>query len=148
MKAANRKISGRFIPIFFVLLPLFLAGCSAADGLFIDCHVFEDNFDQAAETTVTAGEEFTVTLCSMKNRGYRWSEELYIDNPQVVEELSREYERGRSPMGGIPGKEIWTFRALKPGKAVISLEHTQLSGRNTEGVWTYQLVVAVEHANE
>jgi hypothetical protein len=65
-----------------------------------------------------------------------------------LEELSREYERGRSPMGGIPGKESWTFRALKPGIAVISLEHTQISGLNTEGIWTYQLVVTVEPANE
>jgi hypothetical protein len=75
---------GRFIPIILVLLPLLLAGCSASDGLFIDCHVFEDNFDQVAETTVAAGEQFTVTLCSMRNHGYRWSEEVHIDNPEVL----------------------------------------------------------------
>lgn len=139
---------GRFIPIILVLLPLLLAGCSASDGLFIDCHVFEDNFDQVAETTVAAGEQFTVTLCSMRNYGYRWSEEVHIDNPEVLLELSHEYERGRSSMGGVPGKEIWIFRAQEPGNAVISLEHTQISGMNTRGIWTYQLAVTVEPAME
>lgn len=138
----------RFIPIFFLLLLLLFAGCSASDGLVIDCHIFEDNFDQSVETTVAVGEEFTVTLCSKKHRGYRWSEELNIDNPEIVQELSREYETGRSPMGGIPGKESWTFRALQPGSALVTLEHTQISGKNTEGIWTYRLAVTVEPAAE
>ena len=126
------------------LLPLLLTCCAPADGLTIDCEVFEDNFDQTAETTVAVGEQFTLTLCSKRHRGYRWSEEGYIDDPQVVQELSREYETRRSPMGGIPGLEHWTFQALKPGKAIISLEHTQLSGRNTLGVYTYRLDVTVQ----
>jgi len=52
------------------------------------------------------------------------------------------------PVGGIPGKESWTFRALEPDVAVISLEHSQISGRNTEGIWTYRLTVTVEPAAE
>jgi len=148
LDSVMRTDHGRFIPIFLVLLPLLFGGCSASDGLFIDCHIFDDNFDQVAETTVAAGEEFTVTLCVKRNRGYRWSEEVHIDNLEVVQELSREYESGRSPMGGIPGKESWTFRALEPGNAVITLEHTQISGRNTEGIWTYRLAVTVEPATE
>jgi predicted secreted protein len=51
-------------------------------------------------------------------------------------------------MGGIPGKEIWIFRALEPGDAVISLEHTQISGKNTRGIWTYRLAVTVKPAME
>lgn len=100
--------------------------------------------DQAAEITVAVGEEFTVTLCTLGNYGYRWSEEVDIDNPEVVQELSYEYEPGHSPMGGVPGKEIWVFRALEPGNATIRLEHTQPSGRNTRGIWTYKLAVLVE----
>lgn len=129
--------------IFFVLSALLLGGCSGSDGLTINCETFEDNFDQLAETTVAVDEEITVTLCVLSNRGYHWTEEANIDNPAVVEQLSYEFEPGRSPMGGIPGKEIWIFRALAPGTADISLEHTQPSGINRQGVWTYQLTVTV-----
>ena len=139
---------GRSLLIFLIFSSLLLAGCSGSDGLSIDCHVFEDNFDQVAETTIEVGDEITVTLCTLSNRGYHWSEEVQIDHPDVLEVLSHEYERGRSPMGGIPGKETWIFRALKPGTAVVSLEHTQPSGRNTAGVWTYQLMVNVNPASE
>lgn len=142
----------RALQVFFTAAGLFLcvllAGCSASDGLKIDCELFEDRFDQEAEVTVAAGEEFTVTLCSMRNRGYRWSEQVQISSPDVIEEVSRIYEPRRSPMGGIPGLEIWTFRALQPGSAVISMEHRQLSGRNTRGVWSYHLDVSVEAAAE
>jgi predicted secreted protein len=138
---------GRFFPFLLIVL-LLPAGCSVSDGLSVNCEVFEDEFDQAAEISVVAGEQFTVTLCSMRNHGYRWPEEAEIDNPEVVATLSHEYEPGRSPMGGIPGKEIWIFQAMEPGKAVIRLEHTQLSGRNTRGVWTYRLAVTVEAATE
>jgi predicted secreted protein len=132
--------------ILFVLVGLLLGGCSGSDGLTINCETFEDNFEQAAETTVATGEEITVTLCVLSNRGYHWTEEATIDNPAVVEQLSYEYVPDRSPMGGIPGKEVWVFRALEPGTTTISLEHTQPSGLNRQGVWTYQLTVTVNPA--
>ena len=139
-----RAKNGRFNLFILLLLLLVSLACSGNDGLSIDCYAFEDNPDQRAATTVTAGEEFTVTLCVKRNRGYRWSEEVQIDNPAILQELSRDFEPGKSPMGGVAGKESWTFRASQAGEAVISLEHTQISGRNTEGVWTYQLAVTVE----
>lgn len=134
--------------IIFVLLFLFLVACTGSDELAINCNVFEDNFDQVAETAVAVGDEFTVTLCALRNHGYRWSEEVVIDHPQVIQLLTHDYEPGRSPMGGIPGKEMWTFRALEPGTATINLEHTQPSGRNAAGIWTYQLKVTVEPTPE
>ncbi|MFN2124078.1 MAG: protease inhibitor I42 family protein [Candidatus Promineifilaceae bacterium] len=133
----------RFSIITLAILVVLLAGCSRSDGLTIDCDVFEDNNNQMAEITVTAGEEFTVSLCKLSNYGYRWSEDAVIDNPAAVQQLSYEYDPGRSPMGGIPGKDIWVFRALEPGNAVISLEHTQPSGMNTRGIWAYKLAVVV-----
>ena len=141
-----RADHSRYFPVFLLLLSLLLAGCSGSDGLSIECDLFEDNPDQVAETTVAAGEEFKVTLCSMRNHGYRWSDPVNIDNPQVVLELSTAFESGRSPMGGFSGKESWFFRALQPGNAVITLEHTQISGLNTRGIWTYRLAVTVQAA--
>ncbi len=55
------------------LLPLLLGGCSASDGLFIDCHIFDDNVDQAAETAIAVGEEFTV-----KNTQGIWTYRLAV----------------------------------------------------------------------
>lgn len=146
LNVALRFGRAHYISVIFFVWPLLLAGCSASDGLSIDCNAFEDNLDQVAEITIAEGEQFNVALCSMRNHGYRWTEEEYIDNPEVLVELSREYEPGRSPMGGIPGVESWIFRAVEPGTAVITLEHTQLSGRNARGIWTYRLVVTVEAA--
>ena len=130
--------------LFLLLLLLLLAACSRSDGLTIDCHLFEDNPDQTATLAVQPGAEFSITLCVKRNRGYRWSEELQISNPDIVQELDRSFEPGKSPMGGVAGQESWTFRALAPGQATIRMDHTQISGRNTEGTWTYQLDLTVE----
>lgn len=139
---------GTAVLVFILFAALLLGGCSGSDGLTISCETFEDNYDQVAETTAAVGEEITVTLCVLSNRGYHWTEKADIDNPEVVEQLAYEFVPGRSPMGGIPGKEIWTFRALEPGTGTISLEHTQPSGRNSAGIWTYQLTVSVTPAVE
>ena len=136
------------ICLFALLLLLLLSACAPADGLTVECEDFEADSQQTAEASVAAGETFTVTLCSRRNRGYRWSEAGYIAEPQIVQELARDYETRRSPMGGIPGLEHWTFRAVQPGQTVISLTHEQPSGRNTAGVWTYDLTVTVRAAEE
>ncbi|MCX5707306.1 MAG: protease inhibitor I42 family protein [Candidatus Omnitrophica bacterium] len=102
----------------------------AVSVLAITVTVF--SFVQAAKNTkdssnkiqVEVGKQFAITLESNMTTGYQWQFARALDNT-LITLVSLEYKRAKPKLVGSGGKEIWTFKALKEGKATISFQYVR-----------------------
>jgi len=65
----------------------------------------------------------------------------------VEEQVAHKFvspEREPPPPPGTPGKEVWTFKALKQGKSIISMEYSRPWEGGTKAEWTFVLTVVVK----
>jgi inhibitor of cysteine peptidase len=62
-----------------------------------------------------------------------------------LQKVDQKYEPpAEGSMVGAPGKEIWTFKALKKGQSSISMEYSQPWEGGTKAAETFQLTVVVK----
>jgi inhibitor of cysteine peptidase len=61
-------------------------------------------------------------LESNPTNGYSWELSQPLDKNYIAL-ISAKYVPGQSKLIGAAGKEVWTFKALKPGKPVISFSY-------------------------
>ena len=69
---------------------------------------------------VKSGETFEIKLESQIATGYRWRLADSLD-ARYLELVDSKYQDPDEDLAGSVGLEIWTFRALSPGKTTISL---------------------------
>ena len=99
------------------------------------------------EVTVNAGDSFTLTLGSNPNTGFTWPDEAQIGDQTVLQQTDHKLvvpESEPPPPPGTPGKEVWTFKALKKGTAEVSMEYSRPWEGGEKGVWTFTLTVVVK----
>ena len=77
-----------------------------------------------AETDIkaAAGKEFTITLDSNRTTGYEWQLAKPLDE-NIVRLAKPEYIPASTKLCGAPGKEVWKFKAIKPGKTTIYFKY-------------------------
>lgn len=68
--------------------------------------------------------EFAVSLESNKTTGFGWDIAEPLDE-NVVRFVSSEYVAADTGLVGSGGREIWTFRAVCPGKCTISFKYVR-----------------------
>lgn len=84
--------------------------------------------DPGAPIQVRPGQRFTITLESNPTTGYRWT---VTDSSwhAVLQLVDSRYQAKPIPSGmvmvGVGGHELWTFRALAPGAANVTLLYRQ-----------------------
>ena len=139
----------RTMLVFALLIPLlWLAACVPSAGVTsvaVSCDDFGAQPNVTRQMTAAAGNLFTVTLCSNATTGYQWPESAQISDPTVVQQLSH-VAVGPQATGlvGAPGTEVWTFKALKKGKSVLSMEYSRPWEGGEKGVNKFSLTVIVE----
>ena len=89
---------------------------------------------RAAEKTesvieATAGKEFTISLDSNITTGFGWKLAKPLDET-IVKSVKNVYQNApqnpdKEPMVGAPGKEVWTFKALKSGTTTIEFKYVR-----------------------
>jgi inhibitor of cysteine peptidase len=112
----------------------------------VSCDDFMKLQHVGKEVEVAVGSSLTVALCSNPTTGFQWSETAQIGDPTVVGQTEHTYvikEYGTLPPAGAPGKEQWTFKALKEGKSTVSFEYSQPWEGGEKAAWTFVLTVAV-----
>ena len=114
----------KIIPVLALLtLSLWIASCAPTTSVEISCNDFGAQQHISKEITTAVGDSFTVTLCSNATTGFQWSESAQISDPAVVQQMDHKFvspdDKG---LVGAPGKEVWTFKALKTGTSTISME--------------------------
>ena len=122
-----------------VAISLCLVACSSAPS-----QVSVDASYSGQQVEVAAGGSVTVTLESNASTGFQW-ELVSISDEAVLEKVANTYEAPEDTgMVGAPGKEIWTFTALKQGTSTISMEYSQPWENGTKAAETFDLTVVVK----
>ncbi len=135
-----------------VAMSLLLPVCSPASkqvSVEVSCDDFYKNQHISKAVQVAAGDSFTVDLCSNPSTGFQWSESAQISDQTVLQQTDHklvppEVKGDKPPAPGTPGKEIWTFKALKKGTSTISLEYSRPWEGGEKGEWTFALTVNVK----
>ena len=73
--------------------------------------------------TVRVGDSFTITLRANTSTGYKW--QLMMSDENMLQMVHSEYIPYKSQRLGADGKQLWTFKALKPGKTSISFQYAR-----------------------
>ena len=133
-----------------VAVSLFLVACSSAEqpSFEVSCDRFMEVKHITQEIDVSAGDTFSVTLCSNPTTGFQWSHFAQISDRSVLEQTNHQFslpENGNKPLApGTPGQEIWTFNALKKGTSTVSMEYSRSWAGGEKGEWTFVLNVTVK----
>lgn len=72
----------------------------------------------------TVGKEFIITLDGNATTGYQWQLASSIDD-SLVKFVSSEYVPDKTGLTGSGGKSIWTFKAVRAGKAQVSFQYVR-----------------------
>jgi len=145
------KIRSALIYSLFIATITIFNCCSSSDYDFLrDVKVelgYEDFTKQpqySGSVKIGSGGELTVVLFSNPTTGCCWSELAQISDQAVLQQTDHKFLPPESNQTGAGGKEVWTFKALRPGMSTVYLEY----GRPWEGgekkVWTFNLTVLVE----
>lgn len=124
-----------------------LSLCACSPVIDVSCDDFMNLQHISQEIEVTVDGSFTVTLCSNPSTGFQWSESAQISDQTILQQTAYEFvppTDGLLLAPGIPGKEIWTFQALKKGESTISMEYSQSWEGGEEAAWTFNLTVTVK----
>jgi len=95
--------------------------------------------------TVPTGATFTVTLASNPTTGYSWKLDGSL-NAKILKSEGGKYiapAQTNPPMVGVGGREVWTFKAIGPGKQTVTLIYIRPWEKNVPPVRTQKLVVTV-----
>ena len=138
----------RLITVFALLtLSLWLAACApgtSVTSVEVSCDDLRSQEHISKEINVVAGNTFTVTLCSNATTGFQWSESAQISDTTVIQQTDHEFVAPETSLVGAPGKEVWTFKALKKGASNISTEYSQSWEGGEKSAWTFNLTVVVK----
>ncbi|MBN2682582.1 MAG: protease inhibitor I42 family protein [Bacteroidales bacterium] len=89
--------------------------------------------DNKKEYEIAVNENFTIELESNKSTGYSW-QWTNKSSDNCIEALKWDYVDGKtdgSSNKGVPGKEVISFKGIKPGTATITLEYCRKSVKNS-----------------
>ncbi len=122
-----------------VAISLCLVACSS-----VPSQVSVDASYSGQQVEIAVGGSLTVTLESNASTGFQWVL-VNIGDETVLKKTSNTYEAPEdTSMVGAPGKEIWTFKALKKGTSTIAMEYSQPWENGTKAAETFDLTVVVK----
>ena len=128
-----------------LILLLCLPSCTTGASVEVSCDDFMQQKHISKEVAAAVGDSFTVTLCSNPTTGFQWSESAQISDPTVVQQMDHKFVSPEAEgLVGAPGKEVWTFKALKKGTSTISVEYGRPWEGGEKGEWTFNLTVVVK----
>ena len=111
---------------------------------FYTCSELEEKQHITDDIEMRTNKVITVILCSNQSTGYQWNEQADISDTTVIEQASHEFNAPVSSEPGAPGKEKYTFKALKAGTSTISLEYSQPWDGGEKAAWTCTLNVTIK----
>ena len=89
-----------------------------------------------------SGTVFKITIDSNPTTGYSWRLGAKPD-ARLVKPAGSRFIAPQTKLVGAGGKEVWTFRALKPGKTKLSLEYARPWEKNMKPaeIRVYEVVI-------
>lgn len=131
-----------------VATSLFLLACSPTAkqaSVEVSCDDFYSRNHISKEVEVALGDSLIVTLCSNPTTGFTWLDSAQIGDRTVLQQTSHEFiSPEETGVVGAPGKDVWSFKALKKGTTEVSMEYSRPWEGGEKGAWTFNLTVVVK----
>ena len=137
----------------FVLFAMLAAvvvfsSCAATQNIIINVNMTCEEFQYKSselgnEFEINIGDEIRAKMCINATSGYSW--DYKIDNQDVMEFVSHDTIQP-DPNGDLadaPGVDIWLYKAVGPGDAVINMAYTKPTANGTDTKYTYTLDITV-----
>jgi predicted secreted protein len=140
------------VPSIVLVLSLAVAACAqspVASGrtVTVACATFEsqgaDGTPIAKTVSVTAGQGFTVVLCSNPSTGFSWEQPTW-EGDAAVELVQRGIQQTVGAQPGAAGAESFEFKATKAGTTVIHFTYSQPWAGGTKGAWRADVTATVQ----
>ncbi len=123
-----------------VAISLCLFACSP-----VPSQVSVDASYSGQQVEIAVGGSLIVTLESNGSTGFQWSEPAEISDETVLDQVGHGFQAPEdTDMVGAPGKEIWTFKALKKGTSTISMEYSRPWQTCAKAAETFDLTIVVK----
>jgi len=110
------------------------------------CDDFTNQGSAVSEEVVVDSwaDSLIVSLCANPTTGFEWKLTELTD-PTVLEYESNEYIAPESAeVAGAAGKEVWSFKVLRPGETTISMEYSRPWEGGEKATRTFVLSAVVE----
>lgn len=137
------KILLGFISLLFTVTLCF-PGCSSINSMSVNCDELLQQKNISKQIEVNAGDTFSVDLCSNVSTGFSWLDTANISNKTLIEQISHKRVAPLKNMPGAPGQQVWIFKALKNGTALITNEYSQPWSGGQKSAWNFMLDVKVK----
>jgi len=142
-----------FVLLMLATLFLLLGACSSAKPQY-SVEAQYDEFAKVQETVsrhvtksidIPAGSSFTVTLWSNQTTGFKWSDLAMIGDQTIVQQTDHKYVAPEDKgVVGAAGNEVWTFKAVKAGITMVSMEYSQTWEGGQKDAFGFFLTVNVK----
>ena len=109
----------RKLMIIIVLLVVILAAGLFAFSVF-NKPLLKPNDNGSTVNQVKIGQEFTIVLSSNPTTGYEWNSGY---DSQYIKLVNKEYQHDYPIRTGSGGEDIFTFKAIKSGDTIITLNY-------------------------
>ena len=137
------KILSVFIGLLFTI-SLCLIGCSSMNSMGFNCDELRLQKNISKQIEVNVEDTFTVNLCSNASTGFRWLDSANISDQTIVKQIDHKNVAPSKAMPGAPGKQVWTFKALKKGTVQITNEYSQPWSGGQKSAWNLTLDIMVK----
>ena len=130
-----------------LITSLSLLACSPTKQISQDV-TYEDFIkDQNVSWVATAdvGDTIVVTLGSNPATGYKWPDIAHIYNQEILKQMDYKFVNSeQTGVVGAPGKDVWTFKALKKGITTISMNYRRPWENGEKAEWTFDATITIE----
>ncbi|UCC17334.1 MAG: protease inhibitor I42 family protein [Dehalococcoidales bacterium] len=110
----------------------------------VDCAEFEAKSNTIGnEFEIEVNDKIRAKLCANPSTGFTWVYKMDDENGVMVLE-KQEYVEPDTELVGASGTDVWTFKAVKEGTALITMEYSQDWEGGIKAERTYVLDITVE----
>ncbi len=102
-----------------------------------------DSSYSGKQVELSVGQPLVVSLDSNASTGYSWTQPQISDD-SVLGATGNQTIAPQTSLVGAPGKEQWTFKALKKGTSTISMEYRRPWETGIPPAETFDLTVVVK----
>ena len=131
------------------LIPLFAAlivtGCLPPSLFPTEMPVTASLSDSGGEVSLVQGQPLVVRLPANPSTGYSWTYTVVGDEVLRLDSVSGEAPAPNG-MVGVPGEQVWSFRAQGSGRAVLRYVYARAWEKHTPPAKTFTLNVTVSPA--
>jgi predicted secreted protein len=125
-----------------------LVGCTPHPVISPIEYSYNDFLQEQYRNTIVSGvyvgATITITLGSNPTTGSAWPEIAQISDSGILKQVDYEYlSPEQTGVLGASGKDVWTFKVMKEGTAIISMINNR-PGENVAEEWAFKATIKVE----